>query len=77
MVLNSSDAYMYGQQQYGKIGTNSRENTTAGTGPRDLSTGARGMAVYDREQMHRVGEQDEDVGHGRGRGFWASLCCRG
>ena len=75
MLLNGSDAYMYGQQH--KVGTNSRENTTAGTGPRDPSTGARGMGVYDREQMQRVGEQDEDAGHGRGRGFWASLCCRG
>lgn len=34
------------------------------------------MTVYDREQMERVGEQDEDGGHGRRRGFWGSLCCR-
>ncbi|EIM90811.1 kinase-like protein [Stereum hirsutum FP-91666 SS1] len=39
---------------------------------------ANGMAVYDREQMARVGEQDED-GHGGGRkkgGFWSLFCCR-
>ncbi|KAF9046898.1 kinase-like protein [Hymenopellis radicata] len=37
--------------------------------------GARGMGVYDRDQMARVGEQDEDLG--RRRGFWSVFCCRG
>ncbi|KAG6817353.1 bifunctional choline kinase/ethanolamine kinase cki1 [Tephrocybe sp. NHM501043] len=71
---NGSDAYLYGQGQH-KNGTNSRDNTTAGTATRDLS-GARGMGVYDRDQMQRVGEQDEDGGHGRRHGFWATFCCR-
>ena len=47
--------------------------TTAGT--RELNQ-TRGMTVYDRDQMERVGEQDE---HGLGRkkgGFWAAFCCR-
>lgn len=77
MLLNGSDTYMYGPQQYGRVGTNSRENATTGTGPRDPSNGARGMPLFDREQMQRVGEQDEDAGHGRDRGFWSSLCCSG
>ncbi|KAF7312091.1 Kinase-like protein [Mycena indigotica] len=34
--------------------------------------GTARMGVYD--QMERVGEQDE--GHGRRKGFWASLCCK-
>lgn len=75
--LNGSDPYLYGQPQPGKAGTNSRETTTAGTATREIAGGARGMGVYDREQMQRVGEQDEDVGHGRRRGFWSALCCRG
>lgn len=70
---NGSDTYLYGQNP-GKNGTHSRDTTTAGT--RDLSGGARGMGVYDREQMQRVGEQDEDGGHGRRRGFWSAICCR-
>jgi len=66
---------LYGQAASGgkNAGAHSRETTTAGTAPRDM-VGARGMGVYD--QMQRVGEQDED-GHGRRRGFFASLCCRG
>ncbi|KAG6813901.1 bifunctional choline kinase/ethanolamine kinase cki1 [Tricholoma furcatifolium] len=73
--LNGSDAYLYSQGQQ-KNGTNSRDGTTAGTAPRDAA-GVRAMGMYDREQMQRVGEQDEDGGHGRGRGFWAAFCCRG
>jgi casein kinase 1 len=71
---NPSDSFLYGQVP-GKNG--SRDGTmTAGTGPREVhAPGAvRGMAVYDREQMQRVGEQDED-GHGRRKGIFA-LCCR-
>jgi casein kinase 1 len=37
--------------------------------------GVRGMAVYDRDQMNGVGDQDED-GHGRKGGFWSVICCR-
>ncbi|KAG6879890.1 hypothetical protein C0992_010243 [Termitomyces sp. T32_za158] len=73
--LNGSDAYLYPQAQP-KNGTISRETTNAGTAIRDVS-GTRGMGMYDRQQMQRAGEQDEDGGHGRGRGFWATLCCRG
>ncbi|RDB25879.1 Casein kinase I 1 [Hypsizygus marmoreus] len=76
LQLNGSDTYLYGQGQGGKNGTNSRETTTAGTATRDMSGGARGMGVYDREQMQRVGEQDEEGGHGRRRGFWSAFCCR-
>jgi len=74
----NSDSFVYGQQQ-AKNGTNSREGTTtAGTAPNREPMGAvatRGMGVYDREQMARVGEQDEHGG--RHRGFWAAFCCRG
>ncbi|KAH0585105.1 hypothetical protein H2248_008366 [Termitomyces sp. 'cryptogamus'] len=73
--LNGSDTYLYAQAHH-KNGNNSRETTTAGTATRDLS-GTRAMGIYDREQMQRVGEQHEEGGHGRGRGFWATLCCRG
>ncbi|ESK95882.1 ck1 ck1 ck1-g protein kinase [Moniliophthora roreri MCA 2997] len=67
---NGSESFLYGGLP-GKAGTNSGDVTTGGTGP---AVGARGMAVYD--QMERVGEQEEDMGHGRRKGFWAALCCR-
>lgn len=74
---NGTDSFVYGQQ--GKNGTNSREGTTtAGTAANRETlggTGTRGMGMYDREQMARVGEQDEHGG--RNRGFWAAFCCRG
>ncbi|KAI0925998.1 hypothetical protein AcV5_008580 [Taiwanofungus camphoratus] len=79
---NTSESFVYGQAQQTKGGTNSREGTTtAGTGANREQmmngAGARGMGVYDREQMTRVGEQDEQ-GHGhRRKGFWAAFCCRG
>ncbi|PIL35692.1 transporter [Ganoderma sinense ZZ0214-1] len=73
---NNSESFMYGQGA-GKPGTASREGTTtAGTRQEGMNSQAR-MGVYDREQMARVGEQDE---HGMGRkkgGFWAAFCCRG
>ncbi|KAJ4480032.1 kinase-like protein [Lentinula aciculospora] len=72
---NGSESFLYGQMPKG---ANSREGTTTGgTGTRDMHSPGpvRSMAVYD--QMARVGEQDEDGGHGRKRGFWAALCCRG
>ena len=74
---NTSDSFLYGQAA-GKAGTESREGTTtAGTGAQRVeqmnATAARGMGMYDREQMERVGEQEEMGGK---RGFWAALCCR-
>ena len=72
-----SESFLYGQGPTGKNGTNSREGTaTGGTTQREFAAGVRGMNIYDREQMQRVGEQDEDGGHGRRRGFWGTLCCR-
>ncbi|RDX57393.1 kinase-like protein [Lentinus brumalis] len=71
---NNSDSFMYGQGA-AKNGTASREGTTtAGTRQEGTNGQARGM-VYDREQMERVGEQDEH-GMGRKKGFWAAFCCR-
>ena len=70
---NNSDSFLYGQGA-AKNGTASREGTTT-AGTRELNQ-TRGMTVYDRDQMERVGEQDE---HGLGRkkgGFWAAFCCR-
>ncbi|CCM04241.1 uncharacterized protein FIBRA_06408 [Fibroporia radiculosa] len=76
---NTSDSIVYGQPT-GKQGTNSRDGTTTGGTAVNRDTvnaaGTRGMSVYDREQMTRVGEQDEH-GHGRKKGFWAAFCCRG
>jgi casein kinase 1 len=72
--MNGSESFLYGQPQAGKNGSGSREETTiAGTGQRDGQM--RGMGMFDREQMQRVGEQDEEGGHGR-KGFWSALCCR-
>lgn len=68
---NGSESFLYGQQQgQQKNGTTSRDGTMTANG----TAGARGMGMYD--QMERVGEQDEDGGHGRRRGFWSALCCR-
>jgi len=69
-----SESFLYGQQQAGKNGSGSREDTTI-AGQRDLGGQVRGMGMFDREQMQRVGEQDEDGGHGR-KGIWSALCCR-
>jgi casein kinase 1 len=76
---NGSESFLYGgQTQNGKPGTNSREGTATGvTGNKTMGTPGRGMAMYDREQMQRVGEHDEEGGHGRGNGFFgAFFCCR-
>ncbi|KAF8149835.1 kinase-like protein [Crassisporium funariophilum] len=71
--LNGSESFLYGQQQAGKPGNGSRDGTTlAGFDP----MGSRGMHMHDRERMQRVGEQDEDGGHGRRKGFFGALCCR-
>ncbi|KAH9949960.1 kinase-like protein [Amylocystis lapponica] len=56
---NTSDSFVYGQQQ--------------GKGANGMGT--RGMGMYDRDQMARVGEQDEHGG-GRKRGFFSVFCCR-
>jgi casein kinase 1 len=73
--MNGSESFLYGQAQAGKNGSASRENTTiAGANPRDMGGQVRGMAMYDRDQMQRGGEQDD--GHGRRKGFLAALCCR-
>ncbi|KAL1949363.1 hypothetical protein VTO73DRAFT_8244 [Trametes versicolor] len=75
---NNSESFMYGQNGQGKNGTASREGTTTGgTGTRQEMNGpgTRGMGLYDREQMERVGEQGEHGG-GRKKGFWAAFCCR-
>ena len=69
---NGSESFLYGGP---KIATNSRDGLS-GT-PREMNgNGARGMTVFDRDQMGTVGEQDED-GHGRKGGLWSVLCCRG
>ncbi|KAJ3510487.1 hypothetical protein NLJ89_g4646 [Agrocybe chaxingu] len=70
--MNGSESFLYGQAQAGKGGSNSREGTTNGVG--QPGGQVRGMGMYDRDQMQRVGEQDE--GHGRRKGFWSALCCR-
>lgn len=70
---NGSESFLYGAGP--KNATNSRD-ALSGT-PRDMNaSGARGMTVFDRDQMGTVGEQDED-GHGRKDSFWSVLCCRG
>lgn len=72
-VPNGSGSFLYGATQPGQKGTNSREDGAAG----NVGTGgARGMMVYDRDQLQRGGEQDEDGGHGRRKGFWNTLCCQ-
>ncbi|KAH9945369.1 kinase-like protein [Epithele typhae] len=73
---NNSESFMYGQAPGGKTGTGSREGTTtAGTRQDGMNGQTRNMGVYDRDQMARVGEQDEH-GMGRKKGFWAAFCCR-
>jgi casein kinase 1 len=69
--LNGSESLLYGGLP------KNRANSRDGSGtPQGMATGgARGMAIYDRDQMHRVGDQDDD-GHGRKGGFWSVLCCR-
>jgi casein kinase 1 len=71
-INNGSETFLYPGAT--KNVTSSRD-CIPGT-PRELNAGAvRGMAVYDRDQMGRAGEHDED-GHGRKGGFWSVLCCR-
>ncbi|KAH9481485.1 Casein kinase I-like protein 1 [Psilocybe cubensis] len=77
--MNGSESFLYGQAQAGKNGSG-EATTAAGTGQKDLHGQVRngmGMGMYDREQMQRVGDQGEDGGHGRPKGFWSVLCCRG
>jgi casein kinase 1 len=70
---HESESFLYGQPQNGKNGSGSPEETTM-AGTRHPGGQARGM-MFDREQMQRVGEQDEDGDHGR-KGFLGFLCCR-
>ncbi|KAH8100072.1 kinase-like protein [Cristinia sonorae] len=73
---NTSESFLYGgQAQPGKTGVDSRD-AVGGTVRGEQMNGARGMGVYDREQMARGGVQDED-GIPRKKGFWAAFCCRG
>jgi len=70
---NTSESFLYGgQAQPGKNGVDA--NGMGGTVRGEQMNGARGMGVYDRDQMARVGEQDDD-GIPRKKGFWAAFCC--
>lgn len=71
--MNESRSFLYGQLQTGKNGSASPDEAMI-TGTRHPGGQARGM-MFDREQMQRGGEQDEDGGHGR-KGIWSILCCR-
>jgi casein kinase 1 len=70
---NGSESFLYGAQP--KNAGNSRDGLPGTPREVNASGGRGGMAVYDRDQMRRVGEVDED-GHGRKVGFWSVLCCR-
>lgn len=71
--LNGSESFLYGQIPTGKNGSGEAVNP----GQRDMNGQIRNMGVYgEREQMQRVGEQDEDGGHGRPKGLFSFLCCR-
>jgi casein kinase 1 len=70
---NGSESFLYGQGQTNKYAANSRDGT--GTPRGDVyGGGAKSMGLYDRQQMHSG--VDDDI-HGKRKGFWASLCCRG
>lgn len=71
--VNGSESVLYAQAQIGKNGSASRENTTL-PGGNGRDGVVRNMGMYDREQMQKVGEQDEV--HGGRRGFLSALCCR-
>ena len=66
----SQAAHQYGQTN--KYAANSRDGT--GTPRGDVYGGTKSMGVYDRQQMQSGLDDDH---HGKRRGFWASLCCRG
>ncbi|KAF7791214.1 hypothetical protein EIP86_002227 [Pleurotus ostreatoroseus] len=79
-MAGTSDSFMYGANGNGaqpsKSGYNSREGTTAGVGNgANGASGVRGMNIYDQPLGSR-GDQDDNHGDGRKRGFWAALCCR-
>lgn len=69
-MQTGSESFLYGQGQP-KYGSNSRE----GLATRDGYGGTKSMGVYDHGQMQRA--TDEELGHGKPRGIWAALCCRG
>lgn len=70
---DTSESFLYGGQiQPGKSG-NGVDAGMGGTPRGEQMNGARGMGMYDRDQMARVGEQDDDLP--KKKGFWAALCC--
>ncbi|KJA26215.1 hypothetical protein HYPSUDRAFT_133298 [Hypholoma sublateritium FD-334 SS-4] len=73
--MNGSESFLYGQTPMAKNG--SGEAIANGTMQRDMNGQTRNMGYGEREQMQRVGEQDEDGGHGRPKGLFSWLCCRG
>ena len=72
--MNGSESFLYGQTPMPKNG--SGEAIVNGM-QRDMNGQTRNMGYGEREQMQRVGEQDEDGGHGRPKGILSWLCCRG
>ncbi|KAF8740954.1 hypothetical protein AX14_006432 [Amanita brunnescens Koide BX004] len=70
---NGPEPYGYGRDQIGKPGATSRENM-AGNAPPAMAA-VRGMGMYDGDRIQPI-EREED-GHGRRKGFWSILCCRG
>ena len=81
---SGADGFLYGGAKVGVAG-GSREVVGSGIGVGGIGgrvdqvpNGTRGMNVYERDHLGRVGEQDED-GHGgmRKKSFWGAFCCRG
>lgn len=69
----SSQEFMYGGGAQTPKNDSSNRGINGNGAPREMQAGgARGIAVYDREQQM---EHDEE-GHGRKGGFWSVLCCR-
>lgn len=77
MHMNGSESFLYGQNVGGKGSRDGTPTAGMGMGAGGLGVGVGGTRqMFEREQMTRVGEVDEDGGHGRRRGFWSALCCR-
>ncbi|KAH6913147.1 CK1/CK1/CK1-G protein kinase [Coprinopsis sp. MPI-PUGE-AT-0042] len=68
-----SESFLYGQGQTNKFASNARDGTSTPRGD-VYGGGTKSMGVYDRQQMHSGLDDDH---HGKRKGFWASLCCRG
>ena len=72
---NGSGSFMYGSPV--PPGKNGTESTANGGPVTKDAMGIRNMSVYDRDQMRRMGRQDDDVGRsGRNPGLWDIFCCR-